>query len=58
MPTIRQQGMTPRQIFFRSVLIVALTVGVGVLVHSYDYTYSQVLACSVFAMTVLATLLF
>ncbi len=58
MPSIRREGLTPRQVFFRGLLILFLSACIFMLVHAYDYTKPQMLACTVFAMTVLATLLF
>lgn len=58
MPPIRHEGLTPRQVFFRGLLVLILSAGVTVLVHAFDYTDPQVLACTVFALTVLATLFF
>lgn len=58
MPSIRREGLAPKQVFFRGLLILALSVCVSVLMHAYGYTKPQMLACAVFAMTVLATLLF
>ena len=58
MPLIRHEGLTPRQVFFRGLLILALGACVAVLVHAFNYTAPQMLACTMFAMTVLATLFF
>ena len=58
MPPIRHEGLTRKQVLLRGLLIVALSACVGVLTHSLRYTQPQVLACTVFAVTVLATLLF
>jgi Na+/H+ antiporter NhaD/arsenite permease-like protein len=55
---IRHEGLSLRQVLFRGFLIIALSAGVALLVRAFDYTGPQTLACSVFAMTVLATLLF
>ena len=58
MPPVRQEGLTPKQVFVRGSLILALSACVAGLVHSFGYTNPQTLACTVFAMTVLATLFF
>ncbi len=58
MPPIRHAGLSRRQVLARGLLIIALSAGVAVLVQAFGYTRPQMLACSVFAMTVLATLLF
>ncbi|MHC4145303.1 MAG: ArsB/NhaD family transporter [Planctomycetota bacterium] len=58
MPPIRREGLTPKQVFFRGSLILALTACVAGFVHIFGYSDSQILACTVFAMTVLATLFF
>jgi len=58
MPRVRQQGLKARQVLVRSALVVSLSFCVGMIVHTFGYTQPQILACAVFAMTVLATLLF
>ena len=58
MPLIRHEGLKLRQVLARGVLVVGVSVLVGLLVRAYGYTMPQILACSVFTMTVLATLLF
>lgn len=58
MSSIRQEGLTLRQVLLRGSLILVLSFGVAVLVRHYNYTQPQMLACTVFTMTVLATLLF
>ncbi len=58
MPPIQRKGLPPIQLFFRGLLIVLFSAGVGALARAADYTDSQVLACTVFTMTVLATLFF
>ncbi len=58
MPLIRHEGLKLRQVLARSILVVGVSVLVGLLVRAYGYTTPQILACSVFTMTVLATLLF
>ena len=58
MPLVRRKGMSSRQVFCRGSLILAISAGVAVLVHALGYTQPQILACTVFAITVLATLFF
>jgi len=57
-PLIRREGLTPRQMLLRGVLILTLSACMALLVHTFEYTRPQILACTVFAATVLATLLF
>lgn len=58
MPAIRREGLPPKQVFLRGSLVLALTACVAAIAHYYGYTDPQMLACTVFAMTVLATLFF
>jgi len=58
MPPVRHEGLRLKQVLARSVLVVGVSVGVGLLARACSYTAPQVLACGVFTMTVLATLLF
>ncbi len=58
MRIVRHEGLSLKQVLFRGLLIAALSGGVGALAHLFGYTGPQVLACTVFSMTVLATLLF
>jgi len=58
MPSIRHEGLALRQVLFRGMLICVLSGCVALLVRAFGYTNPQTLACTVFAMTVLATLLF
>lgn len=58
MPPIRREGLAPKQVFIRGLLVLAMTACVAAFVHVFDYTNPQILACTVFAMTVLATLFF
>jgi len=55
---VRHEGLRWQQVTARGFLVVGLSVCVGLLVRAYDYTTPQIMACSVFTMTVLATLLF
>ena len=58
MPPIRHHGMSVTKVLLRSTVMLVLSGSVALLAHAADYTQPQTLACSVFAMTVLATLLF
>jgi Na+/H+ antiporter NhaD/arsenite permease-like protein len=58
MRLIRHEGLKLRQVLTRGALVMGFSVLLGLLVRAYGYTTPQTLACSVFTMTVLATLLF
>ncbi|MBT3380935.1 MAG: hypothetical protein HN742_16095 [Lentisphaerae bacterium] len=58
MPSVRHKGLTPKQMFVRGMLVLVLSASTALFVRALDYTGPQVIACTVFAMTVLATLLF
>jgi len=58
MPPIRHQGLTRKQMLLRGLLVLVLSACTAELTHALEYTGTQVLACTVFAMTVLSTLVF
>lgn len=58
MPPIRHHGMSLKIVMMRSVLMLALSGLIAVFTNAAGYTPTQSLACSVFSMSVLATLLF